>query len=111
MDAEPRGHAQPAPYPAVYTVPEAALDAGCNGPWNVVDCARQLAGDAPPVATESGYSTAGNIFVADWVTQRAQATYELRLLLSNFKAGIARTYLYELVDLIHRRTSATTATA
>ncbi len=33
------------------------------------------------------------------MSQRAQATYETRLLLHNFAAGIKRTYLYELVDL------------
>ncbi|MBO9533419.1 MAG: hypothetical protein J7513_10640 [Solirubrobacteraceae bacterium] len=87
------------PYPATYAIPETALDLPC-GPWTILDCSRQLAGDAPAMATESGYSTAGNVLVADWVTQRAQATYELRLLLNNFTEGVERTYLYELVDLL-----------
>jgi hypothetical protein len=88
------------PYPATYTVPETALDLACDGPLTVLDCAKSMATDqTQSMATESGYSTAGTIFVSDWVTQRAQATYSLRLLLSNFAEGVTRTYLYELVDL------------
>ncbi|MEH3053414.1 MAG: hypothetical protein PGN13_05300 [Patulibacter minatonensis] len=88
------------PYPTTYGIPEASLDTTCDGTRTMLDCARSLATDtAPPIATETGYSTAGSVLVADWVSQRAQATYLLRLLLDNFSAGVARTYLYELVDL------------
>lgn len=89
------------PYPATYTVPETALDLKCDGELTVLDCAKAMASHpTESYATESGYSTAGTIFVSDWVTQRAQATYTLRLLLSNFAEGVERTYLYELVDLL-----------
>jgi hypothetical protein len=88
------------PYPATYTIPETALDLKCDGDLTVLDCAKSMATHpTESYATESGYSTAGTLFVSDWVTQRAQATYTLRLLLSNFAEGVERTYLYELVDL------------
>ena len=88
------------PYPATYSIPEAALDLPCDTTTSILDCSKDLAnGSSAPVATESGYSTAGTLLVSDWVTQRAQATYTLRLLLNNFNEGVARTYLYELVDL------------
>jgi hypothetical protein len=88
------------PYPATYTIPETALDLPCEGAGTVLGCAQSMATQQrSAIATESGYSTAGNILVSDWVTQRAQATYSLRLLLNNFAAGVDRTYLYELVDL------------
>jgi hypothetical protein len=89
------------PYPATYTIPETALDLACDGPLSILSCSKQLAADgSAPIASESGYSTAGTLLVSDWVTQRAQATYELRLLFNNFAAGVERTYLYELVDLL-----------
>lgn len=89
------------PYPATYTVPETALDLACDGPLTVLDCAKSMAlHPTESYATESGYSTAGTILVSDWVSQRAQATYTLRLLLNNFREGVERTYLYELVDLL-----------
>ncbi len=88
------------PYPATYTIPETALDLKCDGDLTVLDCAKAMAEHPTEAyATESGYSTAGTLFVSDWVSQRAQATYTLRLLLSNFAEGVERTYLYELVDL------------
>lgn len=88
------------PYPATYTIPETALDLKCDGELTVLDCAKAMAEHPTEAyATESGYSTAGTVLVSDWVTQRAQATYTLRVLLSNFAEGVERTYLYELADL------------
>jgi hypothetical protein len=87
------------PYPPTYSTPEDALDQPCDLTQTIVDCANSLADTNRPIASESGYSTAGNALVSDWVSQRAQATYTLRLLLHNFAAGIPRTYLYELIDL------------
>jgi hypothetical protein len=35
----------------------------------------------------------------NWVSERAQAVYLPRLLLENYRRGVARTYMYELIDL------------
>ena len=87
------------PYPAIWGTPEMGLDTVCDKGRTIVDCAISLASSKEAIATESGYSTAGTVLTPDWVSQRAQAVYTLRLLLHNFKAGVPRTYLYELADL------------
>ncbi|MBJ7472251.1 MAG: hypothetical protein JHD16_13175, partial [Solirubrobacteraceae bacterium] len=87
------------PYPAIWSVPEQGLETTCDEGRNIVDCAESLAPSDAAVATESGYSTAGSALTPDWLSQRAQAIYSLRVLLHNFKAGVPRTYLYELIDL------------
>lgn len=51
----------------------------------------------PVVATESGYFT--DSAVASYVSPAAQAKYTVRLLLEHYRVGIARTYLYELIDI------------
>jgi hypothetical protein len=87
-------------YPATYSTPEATgIATPCDKTQTVLACAGSLAPSPKTLATESGYSTAGTVLVSDWVSQRAQATYTLRLLLNNFNAGVPRTYLYELIDL------------
>jgi hypothetical protein len=87
-------------YPATYSTPEATgIATPCDNTQTVLACAGSLAPSTATLATESGYSTAGTVLVSDWVSQRAQATYTLRLLLNNFNSGVPRTYLYELIDL------------
>lgn len=87
------------PYPAVWSTPESGLQSACDPGRTIVDCAKSLGSSEAAIATESGYSTAGSTLNPDWVSQKAQATYALRILLHNFKQGVPRTYLYELVDL------------
>ncbi len=87
------------PYPAIWSTPEEGLNSECDKGRTIVDCAISLAAGDTAIATESGYSTAGSVLTPDWVSQRAQAVYNVRLLLHNFKRGVPRTYLYELVDL------------
>ncbi len=87
------------PYPAIWSTPEEGLNSACDPGRTIVDCAVSLAPADTAIATESGYSTAGSVLTPDWVSQRAQAIYNVRVLLNNFKAGVPRTYLYELVDL------------
>lgn len=87
------------PYPAVWSTPESGLQSACDKERTIVDCAKSLGSSEQAVATESGYSTAGSTLNPDWVSQQAQATYALRLLLHNFNQGVPRTYLYELIDL------------
>ncbi len=86
------------PYPAAWGGPEHALDTAC-GTTNALGCVTALGRSAAPVATESGYSTSGTPLSTNWVSERAQSIYLPRLVLENFQRGIARTYLYELVDL------------
>ena len=51
-------------------------------------------------ATETGYTTAINSTDNQPpVSERAAGTYMPRLLLENFRRGIARTYIYELIDI------------
>ncbi|MFT4036003.1 MAG: hypothetical protein QM679_10565 [Patulibacter sp.] len=85
------------PYPPAWGGPEEALDVAC-GTDTVLGCAKQLGGDGGPYATESGYTTAGSVLSTSWVSEQAQAVYLPRLLLENFRRGVARTYLYELID-------------
>ena len=94
------------PYPMPYDTPEkTGIANACTTTRTVMDCATDLAGSDRAFATEAGYSTAGYITVADWVSQEAQATYTLRMLLHNFKAGVPRTYLYELLNLEVQQTA------
>jgi hypothetical protein len=59
-----------------------------------------LSGNKPIWATEAGYHNAVNATSGmPPASEAAGAVYVLRTLLEHFKAGIARTYLYELVDL------------
>jgi hypothetical protein len=63
---------------------------------------RQAFGDKPLIATEAGFHTALNVSMAAGVQppcdERTAAVYTLRTLLEHFKAGIRRTFLYELID-------------
>lgn len=95
------------PYPPAWGGPENALSAPCQRNVTVLECVSRLAPAAAPVATETGYSTTGGAASANWVSERAQAVYLPRLLLDNFDKGVARSYLYELVDLGPDRSSAT----
>ena len=93
------------PYPAAWGGPENALGTAC-GATDALSCAGELGQSAAPIATESGYSTSGTPLSTNWVSERAQAIYLPRLLLENYRRGIARTYLYELIDLKPQRGSA-----
>ncbi|MDQ8044956.1 MAG: hypothetical protein AAGC46_09500 [Solirubrobacteraceae bacterium] len=89
-------------YPSVNGTPETTgIWNKCpdNGTITVLQCAQQLAPSEKTLVTEAGYSTTGDTITANWVNGDTQATYILRLLLSNFNAGIPRTYLYELSNL------------
>jgi hypothetical protein len=61
--------------------------------------ARQMSGDKPIVATETGYHTA---VASDGehppVSEAAEAVYLPRLFLDYFGTGVSRTFAYELVD-------------
>ncbi|MEH3053417.1 MAG: hypothetical protein PGN13_05315 [Patulibacter minatonensis] len=94
------------PYPPAWGGPEHALSVDCGAGADALGCAKQLGQAAAPIASESGYSTSGNALSTSWVSEQAQATYLPRLLLENFRSGVARTYLYELVDLKPRGTGA-----
>lgn len=66
--------------------------------------ARSVAGDGKVFyATECGYHTLADGFES-WaqpgVSEQAAAKYIARLLLHNFRAGIRRSYLYELLDTV-----------
>jgi hypothetical protein len=93
------------PYPAAWGGPEHAFDTAC-GTTTALGCAQQLGRSAAPIATESGYSTSGTVLSTNWVSERAQGIYLPRLVLENFRRGVSRTYLYELVDLKPTRGSA-----
>jgi hypothetical protein len=59
-----------------------------------------LSGSKPVWATEAGFHNAVNARTGMPPTSEAAgAIYVLRTVLEHFKSGIARTYLYELVDL------------
>lgn len=87
------------PYPPTHNVPERALLNDCEPTKDVFDCGELIKPGVAPIASESGYSTAGTLLVADWVSSQAQAIYTLRLMLHNYQSGVRRTYLYELIDL------------
>ena len=56
----------------------------------------QVAGTKPVICTESGYGT--DIAAGKQVTPEVQAKYIARLLLLHFRAGIRRTFIYQLAD-------------
>jgi hypothetical protein len=91
------------PYPPAWGGPENGLDVPCGAKTSVLtalDCVRKLALNLnAPIATESGYSTAGYAPSPAWISEAAENVYMPRLLLDNFARGVARTYLYELIDL------------
>jgi len=61
--------------------------------------ARLVSGDKPLVATEAGYHTGlGDRSDHPPVSEQAMARYITRLVFEFFDAGVARTYLYELLD-------------
>ncbi|OLP60301.1 hypothetical protein BJF93_15190 [Xaviernesmea oryzae] len=60
--------------------------------------AERVSGDVPVVSTEAGYHTAIGSTAWTGVSEDVQAKYTLNLLLENYKAGVASTYLYELLD-------------
>jgi hypothetical protein len=93
------------PYPPAWGGPENGLATPC-GTTDALACARDLGTAAAPIATESGYSTSGTALSTSWVSEQAQGIYLPRLVLENFRSGVARTYLYELVDLKPARGSA-----
>jgi hypothetical protein len=103
------------PYPTAYGIPEDALNpvlknattsASCDGgavsPSVTVSallrCQSTVSGSDPVDATESGYSTEGDQTTSGWVDNKAEAIYLPRVLLENFRRGISRTFLYELID-------------
>lgn len=57
---------------------------------------RRISGSKPIVCTEAGYASDGPS--ARSVTPEIQARYIARMLMLHFKAGIARTYVYQLAD-------------
>jgi hypothetical protein len=57
---------------------------------------RRVSGDKPIWCTEAGYATQGERERA--VPPQIQARYLTRMLLLHFKAGIQRTYVYQLAD-------------
>jgi hypothetical protein len=63
--------------------------------------ARITAGRKPVWATEAGFNNAlheTDAGAQPAVSETAAAVYDLRTLLEHFKSGVARTYLYELID-------------
>jgi hypothetical protein len=58
---------------------------------------RRISGDKPMVCTEAGYTTNGP--PARAVTPEIQARYIARLLMLHLKAGIVRTFVYQLADV------------
>jgi hypothetical protein len=57
---------------------------------------RRISGDKPIVCTEAGYTSKGASARA--VTPKIQARYLARMLMLHLKAGIARTFIYQLAD-------------
>jgi hypothetical protein len=72
---------------------------GSNGygsiEWNLA-LNRRFAGGKPIVSTETGYHDA--TADTDGVPQQVAGRYMPRLLLEQFRAGIVRTFIYELLD-------------
>lgn len=66
--------------------------------WNLNTVA-PYAGGKPVVASENGYQD-GTVTV-DAIPQDVAGRYMPRLLLEQFRAGVARTYIYELIDWAH----------
>lgn len=57
---------------------------------------RRISGDKPIICTEAGYATRGASGRA--VTPEVQARYLARMLMLHLKAGIPRTFIYQLAD-------------
>ncbi|MEN0013592.1 MAG: hypothetical protein AAGC46_09510 [Solirubrobacteraceae bacterium] len=89
------------PYGPAWGGPENGPQVACATGLVALDCVKTLSTNGgAPIATESGYSTAGYFYTGQsWVSEKAQGIYEPRILLENFALGIKRTYLYELLDL------------
>lgn len=64
-------------------------------PYNLA-ATRQVSGTHPIVTTETGYFT--DLSIHGGVPAVIEARYTPRLLLEHFRAGVARTYIYELLD-------------
>ncbi len=64
--------------------------------WNL-NLSRRYAAAKPFVSTETGYHNTSN--EADAVPERVAGRYMPRLLLEQMRAGIERTFIYELCDL------------
>jgi hypothetical protein len=80
---------------------------GCSSPNPThlqaeIDLAHRVAGNKPLIASEVGFHTALRVQPAPAVQppcdERTAAVYTLRTVLEHYKAGIRRTYLYELID-------------
>ncbi len=107
------GPAMGKPYPSSTDVPNlsAYMDYGNVHPypggeypsnWGLdyfnLPKAREMAGNKPLVATETGYHNATNNNDRPGVSEKAAAKYTPRLYFEYFNRGIARTYDYELMD-------------
>jgi len=57
---------------------------------------RRISGDKPIVCTEAGYTSNGPSARA--VTPKIQARYLARMLMLHLKAGVVRTFIYQLAD-------------
>ncbi|MEO8020203.1 MAG: hypothetical protein ABI769_20535 [Pseudomonadota bacterium] len=57
---------------------------------------RRISGDKPVICTEAGYTSNGPSARA--VTPKIQARYLARMLMLHLKAGIVRTFIYQLAD-------------
>jgi hypothetical protein len=72
---------------------------GANGygsiPWNI-DLAGRYGGGKPVVTTETGYQDVST--AVDFVPREVAGNYLPKLLLEQYRAGVKRTFLYELCD-------------
>jgi hypothetical protein len=64
-------------------------------PWNIA-IAKQASSGRPIVSTETGYVDGAGATNA--VPAATKARYDVRTLLEHWRAGVDRTYLYELID-------------
>ncbi|SEC62249.1 hypothetical protein [Terriglobus roseus] len=72
-------------------------DAGTGSyPWTL-DLAQTAFGSQPLMTTESGYIADPGM--ANGIPEDVAGKYTVRLLLEQFRHGIRRTYLYELIDM------------
>jgi hypothetical protein len=79
------------------------IGTGNNPAWDgllqtMIGDAQASAAGRPVMATETGYYTTGNVGDPNNVDETVQAKYSLDLLLDGWQAGIARSYIYELLD-------------
>jgi hypothetical protein len=65
--------------------------------WNLA-IAHQASKSKPIVMTETGYGDTGGGTGNNGVPAATKGRYTLRTLLANWRAGVPRTYLYELID-------------